>query len=80
VCSWSSVTVAWTFRVQVVTDEVMRLAPVLARASETILTLRKRKLGVIDPSTLPDAELTITGDLLPAKLLGHGEVEQRWAP
>jgi hypothetical protein len=50
-----------TFRVQVVTDEVMRVAPVLARASETILALKKRRPGTIDPSTLPDARCRYAG-------------------
>ena len=66
-----------TIRAHSANDNVLRLARALTAASATILTLAKRKPGPIDPETLPDAQLTIGGDLLPPSLLGHGEVERR---
>ena len=66
-----------TLRVSSINPTTLQLGRVLSDASETILVLVKRKAGPVDPDSLPDAELTLTGDLLPAKLLGHGEIEQR---
>jgi hypothetical protein len=66
-----------TVRVAVVNENVLRLGQALTAASATILSLAKRKPGPIDPESLPDAELTLGGDLLPPSLLGHGEVERR---
>jgi hypothetical protein len=42
-----------------------------AGPASTIIAAVKRKPRSIDPETLPDV------DLLPANLLGHGEVERR---
>ena len=62
-----------TVRVSVVDDTVVRLGRVLSTAAPTILVAVKRKVGAVDPEVLPDAELTLGGDLLPAGLLGHGQ-------
>jgi hypothetical protein len=66
-----------TVRVTVVDEKVFRLGRALSDAAETILACVKRKPGAVDPESLPDAQLTLGGDLLPPKLLGHGEIEQR---
>lgn len=66
-----------TLRVTSVNENALRLGRALTAASETILVLVRRKAGPVDPDSLPDAELTLGGDLLPGKLLGHGEIEQR---
>jgi hypothetical protein len=60
-----------TVRAEVVSDQVIRLGGLLSRAAPTIVALARRKPGAIDPDTLPDAQITIGGDLLPAGLVGR---------
>jgi hypothetical protein len=66
-----------TVRATTVDENMIQFGRALSNASETILACVKHKPGAIDPESLPDAQLTLGGDLLPAKLLGHGQIEQR---
>jgi hypothetical protein len=62
-----------TVRVKVVSEQAVRVGQALSLASETILTLVKRKPGAIDPEALPDAQLTLSGDPVPAALRGRSK-------
>ena len=62
-----------TVRASVVSPGVNRLGRVLSGAEATIVAAVKHAPGPSDPDTLPDAQLTLSGDLLPPKLHGHGE-------
>ena len=66
-----------TVRVSSVNDNALRLGQALTTASATILAVVKHKAGPVNPEALPDAQLTLGGDLLLPDLLGAGSVERR---